>query len=137
MSNKMNHTAKLVNATLKWKVRGGKQQQQQHQLQTTTINGGHHHNYHHQQQLANHLADFESGYRSLLAEQHHSSGSFSGGGGGYVEVQPVDCQVCSIKQSPYRILKAAEAGNLEVFIKLYRQNNARLKFTDKYGKRGE
>ncbi|KAH9388462.1 Transient receptor putative cation channel sub A member 1 [Tyrophagus putrescentiae] len=137
MSNKMNNTAKLVNATLKWKVRGGKQQQHQHQLQTTTINGGHHHNYHpQQQQLANHLADFESGYRSLLAEQHHSSGSFSGGGGGgYVEVQPVDSQVCSIKQSPYRILKAAEAGNLEVFIKLYRQNNARLKFTDKYGKR--
>lgn len=137
MSNKMNNTAKLVNATLKWKVRGGKQQHQ-HQLQTTTINGGHHHNYHpqQQQQLANHLADFESGYKSLLAEQHHSSGSFSGGGG-YVEVQPVDSQVCSIKQSPYRILKAAEAGNLEVFIKLYRQNNARLKFTDKYGKRGE
>ncbi|KAH9398677.1 Transient receptor putative cation channel sub A member 1 [Tyrophagus putrescentiae] len=127
----MNNTAKLVNATLKWKVRGGKQQQHQHQLQTTTINGGHHHNYHpqqQQQQLANHLADFESGYRSLLAEQHHSSGSFSGGGGGAT-------LRCSQWTSPYRILKAAEAGNLEVFIKLYRQNNARLKFTDKYGKR--
>lgn len=110
----MNNTAKFVNATLKWKRGKATCGDKDEHLADYGVSN---------------LTDFESGYKSLLADHQDSST--------YVEVQPMDSQVCSIKQSPYRILKAAEAGNLDSFIKLYRQNNARLKFTDKFGKRGE
>ncbi|XP_076264823.1 transient receptor potential cation channel A1 isoform X2 [Rhynchophorus ferrugineus] len=42
--------------------------------------------------------------------------------------------VCSIASSPYRILRAAESGNLEMFQKLYIQDTSRLSIKDPRGR---
>ncbi|XP_052892549.1 transient receptor potential cation channel subfamily A member 1 [Anopheles moucheti] len=48
--------------------------------------------------------------------------------------QPADAEVCLLSDSPYRILRAAEAGNLEEFIRLYEGDNNRLSVKDSKGR---
>uniref|UniRef100_A0A182J3R1 Uncharacterized protein n=1 Tax=Anopheles atroparvus TaxID=41427 RepID=A0A182J3R1_ANOAO len=48
--------------------------------------------------------------------------------------QPAEAEVCLLSDSPYRILRAAEAGNLEEFIRLYESDNNRLTVKDSKGR---
>ncbi|XP_050334009.1 transient receptor potential cation channel subfamily A member 1 isoform X3 [Bactrocera neohumeralis] len=43
-------------------------------------------------------------------------------------------QVCQLRDSPYRILRAAESGNLDEFKRLYQSDNARLSIRDSKGR---
>ncbi|XP_065074384.1 transient receptor potential cation channel subfamily A member 1 isoform X2 [Ochlerotatus camptorhynchus] len=45
-----------------------------------------------------------------------------------------DAEVCLLSESPYRILRAAEAGNLDEFIRLYEGDNGRLAVKDSKGR---
>ncbi|XP_053675930.1 transient receptor potential cation channel subfamily A member 1 [Anopheles nili] len=48
--------------------------------------------------------------------------------------QPAEAEVCLLSDSPYRILRAAEAGNLEEFMRLYEGDNNRLSVKDSKGR---
>ncbi|KAM7358745.1 transient receptor potential cation channel A1 isoform 2-T2 [Cochliomyia hominivorax] len=48
--------------------------------------------------------------------------------------QPVEEQVCLLRDSPFRILRAAEAGNLDDFKRLYQADNTRLSLQDGKGR---
>ncbi|XP_069968385.1 transient receptor potential cation channel subfamily A member 1 isoform X2 [Bactrocera oleae] len=43
-------------------------------------------------------------------------------------------QVCQLRDSPYRILRAAESGNLDEFKRLYQSDNGRLSIRDSKGR---
>ncbi|XP_062543504.1 transient receptor potential cation channel subfamily A member 1 isoform X2 [Armigeres subalbatus] len=45
-----------------------------------------------------------------------------------------DAEVCLLSESPYRILRAAESGNLDEFIRLYEGDNGRLAVKDSRGR---
>nr|XP_029722327.1 transient receptor potential cation channel subfamily A member 1-like isoform X1 [Aedes albopictus] len=45
-----------------------------------------------------------------------------------------DAEVCLLSESPYRILRAAESGNLDEFIRLYESDNGRLSVKDSKGR---
>ncbi|XP_055377272.1 transient receptor potential cation channel subfamily A member 1 isoform X2 [Condylostylus longicornis] len=45
-----------------------------------------------------------------------------------------DANVCLLIDSPYRILRAAEAGNLDDFVRLYRGDNTKLSIRDGKGR---
>ncbi|XP_055621544.1 transient receptor potential cation channel subfamily A member 1 isoform X6 [Toxorhynchites rutilus septentrionalis] len=44
--------------------------------------------------------------------------------------QTANAEVCLLSESPYRILRAAESGNLDEFIRLYEGDNSRLAVRD-------
>ncbi|XP_053683490.1 transient receptor potential cation channel subfamily A member 1 [Sabethes cyaneus] len=48
--------------------------------------------------------------------------------------QSVEADVCLLSESPYRILRAAESGNLDEFIRLYEGDNGRLVVKDSKGR---
>ncbi|XP_050093578.1 transient receptor potential cation channel subfamily A member 1 isoform X1 [Anopheles aquasalis] len=48
--------------------------------------------------------------------------------------QPAEAEVCLLSDSPYRILRAAESGNLDEFIRLYEADNNRLAVKDSKGR---
>ncbi|XP_039436937.1 transient receptor potential cation channel subfamily A member 1-like isoform X2 [Culex pipiens pallens] len=48
--------------------------------------------------------------------------------------QPAEHEVCLLSESPYRILRAAESGNLEEFVRLYEGDNGRLAIKDSRGR---
>ncbi|XP_058459841.1 transient receptor potential cation channel subfamily A member 1 isoform X2 [Malaya genurostris] len=48
--------------------------------------------------------------------------------------QSVDADVCLLSESPFRILRAAESGNLDEFIRLYEGDNGRLVVKDSKGR---
>ncbi|XP_046808710.1 transient receptor potential cation channel subfamily A member 1 isoform X1 [Lucilia cuprina] len=50
------------------------------------------------------------------------------------EQQPLEEQVCLLRDSPFRILRAAEAGNLDDFKRLYQADNSRLSLQDGKGR---
>ncbi|XP_055841989.1 transient receptor potential cation channel subfamily A member 1 isoform X1 [Episyrphus balteatus] len=60
------------------------------------------------------------------------------GGGGELESilpsEPPVEEVCLLRDSPYRILRAAEAGNLEDFTRLFQSDNTRLSIRDGKGR---
>ncbi|XP_058838842.1 transient receptor potential cation channel subfamily A member 1 isoform X3 [Topomyia yanbarensis] len=48
--------------------------------------------------------------------------------------QSADADVCLLSESPFRILRAAESGNLDEFIRLYEGDNGRLAVKDSKGR---
>ena len=78
----MNNTAKFVNCTLRWK-RTNINKTENYKESVNSLNG-------------NNISDYELGYKALLGDKQN----------GHMMNQP-ESQVCSIKQSPYRILKVS------------------------------